>query len=65
LIRPDGTDLRTIPGVSLRYGLSWSRDGEWIAGFLYRQAGLALVHVSSGAVLKLPSHTGGAVAWWR
>lgn len=51
-IRPDGSDLRTLPGVDWYPGIDWSPDGKWIIGSSY--SGTVMVDVTSGAAMSLP-----------
>jgi Tol biopolymer transport system component len=48
LVRPDGTDRRTLTADYISPGVSWSPDSRWILVMSYR---LLLVDASSGAIL--------------
>jgi WD40 repeat protein len=51
LIRPDGSDLRRVPGHGLWEGFSWSPDSRWIIGWENR---VTLVEVQAGLMTYLP-----------
>jgi Tol biopolymer transport system component len=51
LIRPDGSDLRRVPGHGLWEGFSWSPDSRWIIGGDTR---VTLVEVQAGIMTYLP-----------
>ncbi|MGH7469947.1 MAG: hypothetical protein ACRENP_18515 [Longimicrobiales bacterium] len=51
LARPDGSEVRRVPGHGLYPGFSWSRDSKWIIG---TESRATLIDVMEGVMTYLP-----------
>lgn len=70
LVRPDGSETRYIgpPGSEPHHhgfwgGVSWSPDGEWLAGVSFPDSRIRLVELASAEEVMLNTAVGGQPAW--